>query len=107
MTPAFDHSQQVLHEVVLHWQIQHKNLVPLKGIIMEGEIPLIVMPYLAGGRPVDVLTKTRDPLQLLSMVCFNLTEFVYGFILIVVAVAPRSRERTKTSSSPGPTDHPR
>jgi hypothetical protein len=45
---------------------------------MEGEIPLIVMPYLAGGRPVDVLTKTRDPLQMLSMVRCNLTQFMYG-----------------------------
>ena len=105
------HSQQILREVITQWQVQDKNLLRLMGITdMEDDeplvVPLIVMPYLGGGHPMDVL-KTGTPLKLLSMVCGNITECIHQFLPRVATVAPRSGKWTETPSSPETPDHPR
>jgi serine/threonine protein kinase len=58
---------QVRREVIAQWQVDHPNLLRIKGVFMDGDTPLIVLPYLRGGNPMQVLTKTGDSRKLLFM----------------------------------------
>lgn len=58
---------QVLREVITQWQADHPNLLRIRGVFMEGDTPLIVLPYLHGGSPMQVLGKTGDSQKLSSM----------------------------------------
>ena len=54
-------------EVIIQWQADHKNLLRVKGVHMDGDTPLIVLPHHEGGKVMDVLKKKGNPQLLLSI----------------------------------------
>ena len=59
--------REIYSQLVIQWQADHPNLLRVKGVFMDGNTPLIVLPYLPGGNPMQILRDARDPQKLLFM----------------------------------------
>jgi len=47
----------IRREVIAQWQADDKNVLRLRGIIVEGDMPLIVLPFLGGGNALHAINR--------------------------------------------------
>ena len=58
----------------------HPNVMPLIGLCIEGEMPLLIMPFMSNGSLLDYVRQNRDKIYFLE----NSDEV--GFTILVVFV---------------------
>ena len=54
--------EKLLKEVTLMLTFNHPNLMPITGMSFDGEVPLIIMPFMLKGSVLDYVRKHRDDL---------------------------------------------
>ena len=47
-------------EVSTMLSFKHKNVMSLIGVCIDGEMPLLIMPFMSNGNVLDYLKKRRD-----------------------------------------------
>ena len=57
-----DHKERLLKEVILMLTFDHPNVMPLIGLSFDGEMPLIVMPFMSKGNVLGYVRKHRESL---------------------------------------------
>ena len=44
----------------------HPNVMPLIGMCIDGEVPLLIMPFMSGGSVLNYVTKNRENLHFID-----------------------------------------
>ena len=44
----------------------HPNVMTLIGMCFEGEVPLLILPFMSGGSVLDYVTKNRENLHFID-----------------------------------------
>ncbi|CAI8024313.1 Tyrosine-protein kinase transforming protein ros [Geodia barretti] len=57
-----DHKERLLKEVILMLTFDHPNVMPLIGLSFDGEMPLIVMPFMSKGNILGYVRNHRESL---------------------------------------------
>ena len=53
---------RLLQEVSNMLSFHHPNVMPLIGMCFDGEVPLLIMPFMSGGSVLDYVSHNRDNL---------------------------------------------
>ena len=56
--------ERLLKEVTIMMTFDHPNVTPLIGMCFDGEVPLLIMPFMTGGSVLDYVTQNREKLHL-------------------------------------------
>ena len=55
--------ERLLKEVTMMLSFDHPNVMSLKGMCFDGEVPLLIMPLTSGGSVLDYVTQNRESLH--------------------------------------------
>ena len=44
----------------------HPNVMSLMGMCFDGEVPLLIMPFMSGGSVLDYVTQNRESLHFIN-----------------------------------------
>ena len=55
--------ERLLKEVTLMLSFDHPNVMSLIGICFDGEVPLLIMPFMSGGSVLNYVTQNRENLH--------------------------------------------
>ena len=55
---------KLLKEVSLMLSFEHPNVMPLTGLTFDGEMPLIIMPFMSKGSVLGYVREHRETLYL-------------------------------------------
>ena len=55
--------ERLLKEVTMMLSFDHPNVMALKGICFDGEVSLLIMPFMSGGSVLDYVTHNRESLH--------------------------------------------
>ena len=55
--------ERLLKEVTMMLSFDHPNVMSLKGMCFDGEVPLLIMPLMSGGSVLDYVTQNRESLH--------------------------------------------
>ena len=55
--------ERLLKEVSIMISFDHPNVMSLKGMCFDGEVPLLIMPFMTGGSVLDYVTQNRESLH--------------------------------------------
>ena len=58
---------KLLKEVSLMLSFKHPNLMSLIGLCFDGDVPLVIMPFMSGGSVLDYVRQNRDNLYLTAV----------------------------------------
>ena len=53
---------RLLKEITIMISFNHPNVMPLIGICFDGEVPLLIMPFMSSGSVLDYVTQNRENL---------------------------------------------
>ena len=55
--------ERLLKEVTLMLSFDHPNVMSLTGMCFDGEVPLLIMPFMSGGSVLNYVTQNRENLH--------------------------------------------
>ena len=55
--------ERLLKEVSVMLSFSHPNVMPLIGMCLDGEIPLLIMPFMMNGTVLDYVKQNRESLH--------------------------------------------
>ena len=54
--------ERLLKEVTIMLSFNHPNVMSLKGMCFDGEVPLLIMPFMSGGSVLDYVSSKKGDL---------------------------------------------
>ena len=54
---------KLLKEVIMMLSFDHPNVMSLIGMCLDGEVPLLIMPFMSGGSVLEFVTQSRENLH--------------------------------------------
>ena len=67
-------------EVSAMLNFEHPNVMPLIGVCLDGEIPLIIMPFMSNGSVLEFVKSHREEMFLCSYAMMELVCFVFCYV---------------------------
>ena len=58
--------ERLLKEVSIMLSFNHSNVMPLVGLCIEGEMPLLIMPFMFNGSMLEYVRKKREKLYFIE-----------------------------------------
>ena len=58
-----ENKDRLLKEVSIMLSFHHPNVMPLTGMCFDGEVPLLIMPFMSGGSVLNHVCNNRDDLH--------------------------------------------
>ena len=58
--------KRLLNEVSIMISFRHPNVMSLIGMCFDGEVPLLIMPFMSGGSVLDFVTEKRETLHFID-----------------------------------------
>ena len=55
--------EKLLKEVIMMLSFDHPNVMSLIGMCLDGEVPLLIMPFMSGGSVLEFVTQNRENLH--------------------------------------------
>ena len=54
--------ERLLKEVTTMFSFKHPNVMPLIGVCIDGEMPLVIMPYMSNGSVLGYVKQNKEEL---------------------------------------------
>ena len=58
--------ERLLKEVSIMLSFSHPNLMPLTGLSLDGEMPLLIMPFMKNGSVLEYVKQHREKMYFLE-----------------------------------------
>ena len=73
--------ERMTKEVSAMLNFKHPNVMPLIGVCLDGELPLIIMPFMSNGSVLEFVKSHREEMFLCSFAMMELVCFVTIIIM--------------------------
>ena len=72
--------ERMTKEVSAMLNFEHPNVMPLIGVCLDGEIPLIIMPFMSNGSVLEFVKSRREKLFLCSYAKLELVSLLCDYV---------------------------
>ena len=61
--------ENLMKEITTMASFDHVNVMPLIGVCLDGDMPLLIMPFMTNGNVLDYVKSNKEKLMLEVQVC--------------------------------------